>query len=204
MNPLDPRLPVIAAEAKVKTCHVHHCWHAMKHMGQSFHREAFANFCGVEPRHVDAIVAALEVHKALPKHDRVIQAKQERGSRLTRDFVIPHDWISYANETRGWDDAGAREEASIFVNYWCAKAGADGVKVDWLATWQNWVRRSARPTVERSTAAPMDKESHRAMMLGAADLYERMGRRDEANDLRRRFALPIGEILTFSVRDKAA
>lgn len=184
MNALDPRLPIIAAEAKVKTCHVYHCWHAMKQMGQSFHRQAFANFCGVEPRHVDAIISALEAHRALPKHDRASQAKQERGTRLNRDFVIPHDWIAYAVTARGWDDADAREEASIFVNYWCAKAGADGVKVDWLATWQNWCRRSKRASVFRPANGEWDAETKRAYL-------------DRINGPR-----AIGEVLTFTMEGR--
>lgn len=185
MNPLDPRLPIIAAEAKVKTCHVHHCWHAMKHMGQSFHRQAFANFSGLEPRHVDAIIAALEAHKALPKHDRVTQAKAERGTRLTRDFVIPHDWIAYAQSERGWDEKDARAEASTFVNYWCAKSGQDGVKLDWLATWRNWCTRSNRASVFRPSNGEWDADSKRAYL-------------DRINGPR-----AIGDVLTFSLEARS-
>lgn len=202
MNAFDPRLPIIAAEAKVKTCHVHHCWHAMKQMGQSFHRQAFANFCGVEPRHVDAIISALEAHRALPKHDTPTKAKIERGTRLTRDFVIPHEWIAYALDTRGWSVEDTREEGQIFVNYWCAKAGADGVKVDWLATWQNWVRRSNRPTVEKPQG-DWDADSKRAQMLRTVEMYDRMGRVDEANEIRRHLAMPIGEVVPFKLRATA-
>ena len=191
MNALDPRLPIIAAEAKVKTCHVYHCWHAMKQMGQSFHRQAFANFCGVEPHHVDAIVSALEAHKALPKHDRASQAKAERGTRLTRDFVIPHDWIAFAIAERGWTEKDARAEASIFVNYWCAKAGSDGVKLDWEATWRNWCRRSNRAGDFRPANGEWDDTAKREYQDRMRTLDARMGR-----------ARPIGDILSFSVGGK--
>ena len=29
-----------------------------------------------------------------------------------------------------------------FRDYWLAKAGKDGAKLDWSATWRNWVRNS--------------------------------------------------------------
>ena len=64
MTPFDPRLLIIAAQAKVKTCHAFHCWHAMRDMGGNFHIGAFATFAGLECHHVAAIMAAIEYHAA--------------------------------------------------------------------------------------------------------------------------------------------
>lgn len=33
-------------------------------------------------------------------------------------------------------------EGAKFRDYWQARAGKEGVKLDWQATWRNWVRRS--------------------------------------------------------------
>jgi hypothetical protein len=33
-------------------------------------------------------------------------------------------------------------EHAAFLDYWHAKAGKDACKVDWLATWRGWCRRS--------------------------------------------------------------
>ena len=33
-------------------------------------------------------------------------------------------------------------ESRKFADYWAAKAGAGGVKLDWQATWRNWVRNA--------------------------------------------------------------
>lgn len=41
-----------------------------------------------------------------------------------------------------------RSETKCFVDYWRARPGAGGTKLDWVATWRNWMRK-ARPT--RST-----------------------------------------------------
>lgn len=35
-----------------------------------------------------------------------------------------------------------------FTDYWLAKAGRDAVKLDWEATWRNWIR-NARPSAQR-------------------------------------------------------
>lgn len=36
-----------------------------------------------------------------------------------------------------------RAEHAKFADYWRAKAGKDGRKADWTATWRNWIRRAA-------------------------------------------------------------
>ena len=30
------------------------------------------------------------------------------------------------------------------MDYWCAKPGADGTKLDWEATWRNWLRKAIK------------------------------------------------------------
>jgi len=45
---------------------------------------------------------------------------------------------------RGWTVSEALEEGDSFRDYWHAKAGRDGVKLDWPATWRNWCRNSRR------------------------------------------------------------
>jgi hypothetical protein len=37
-----------------------------------------------------------------------------------------------------------RREAEAFRDYWYSKPGKDAVKLDWSATWRNWVRRSSQ------------------------------------------------------------
>jgi len=34
-----------------------------------------------------------------------------------------------------------RAEHLVFVDYWIAQPGQRGVKLDWEATWRNWMRR---------------------------------------------------------------
>lgn len=68
----------------------------------------------------------------------------ERGSRLSTDWVLPQAWRDFAKAERGWTDIEVSAEANEFRDYWVAKTGKDATKLDWLATWRNWCRRSYR------------------------------------------------------------
>ena len=183
MTPFDIRLPIIAAQAKVKTCHAYHCWHAMRDMGAAFHLEAFAAFAGLETRHVSAIMAAIEEHAPLTAK----RATAARGTRLPHDWTLPDDWSEWASEARRWYPNEVEAEAMVFSDYWQSKAGQTAIKLDWKKTWQNWVRQSRRPdgTFSKSTARPLD---HAASIENTIKLYERMGRYQEADDLRRQLS----------------
>ena len=183
VTPFDPRLPIIAAQARVKTCHVLHCWLAMRETGKRFHIAAFANFTGLEERHVTAIIDALIANDALPdKRSPVTQ----RATRLDRDWTLPPEWADWATDKRRWEPADTIEEAANFAAYWQTKA-KDATKLDWCKTWQVWVRNSRRPdgTYHRS-AGPM--VSNREHMERTAALYERMGRGNEAAEIRANLA----------------
>jgi len=169
MTPTDVRLTIIARHAKVKTPHVWHTWCTLQAMKANFHIDAFAEFAGLERRHVESIITALKANNAMPA-----PAKRETvtGTRLGADFAMPDDWINWAIGERGWKLADARQEALAFVDYWAACSGAKGVKSDWLATWRNWCRRSDRvgtAKVEQTTLTPLEiaeRQLKTAIMLG--------------------------------------
>lgn len=191
MTPFDPRLPIIAAAARVKTCHVYHCWCALKEMGKAFHSAAFANFAGLEEKHVSAILSALEDHEAVPGG----RTTSTRGTRLPLDFSMPQEWIDWAIDEKMWSPEDASAEAEIFVDFWHSKSGAGAAKLDWQKTWRNWVRNSRRPKGEyRRQRGQM--VSNRDHLIKTAELYERMGRTTEAAEIRRNL-LPSDNILVF-------
>jgi hypothetical protein len=71
---------------------------------------------------------------------RPIPAKRDtaadRATRWTMDGV-PAQWVDAAVERFPKVDVGL--EAVKFNNFWKAKAGKDGRKVDWERTWVNWI-----------------------------------------------------------------
>ena len=64
--------------------------------------------------------------------------KTQRGTRLPKDFELPNDWVGFCEQYR--PDLNAKKVFDGFCDYWIAQPGQKGVKVDWTATWRNWVR----------------------------------------------------------------
>lgn len=68
--------------------------------------------------------------------------KQDRASRLPADWTLPDDWRAWAVSER--PDLDVMLQAAKFADFWHAKAGKDGRKLDWQATWRNWIRNEKR------------------------------------------------------------
>lgn len=81
----------------------------------------------------------------------------KKGSRLTDGFIVPDEWLRWATEEFKGLGSGVNRIAVQFVDYWIAVPGAKGVKLDWFATWKNWVRRDLdrqRPAPQQQRPAP--------------------------------------------------
>ena len=84
----------------------------------------------------DSLETEIETEKEKEKEK---EAKRgTKGSRLSADWVLPKDWESWATQER--PDLNPQKVGEQFKDFWIAKAGAQGVKLDWSATWRNWVR----------------------------------------------------------------
>lgn len=69
-------------------------------------------------------------------------SRSPNGSRLPADWSLPDEWGEWAASDGGMSGDDIRREAAKFGDFWRAKAGKDGRKVDWFATWRNWCRRA--------------------------------------------------------------
>lgn len=80
------------------------------------------------------------------------KARPARGTRLPDDWRPDQEPELVA--ALGGQAAAAREWAK-FRDYWTAQPGQRGRKVDWQATWRNWLRKAAEHTGgNRTRAAP--------------------------------------------------
>ena len=75
---------------------------------------------------------------------------QRRASRLPASFVP--DWDFAAG--LGFGSAEAAIEFDKFRDYWTAKAGRNATKLDWAATWRNWMRNAGRPALPPRASGP--------------------------------------------------
>jgi hypothetical protein len=76
---------------------------------------------------------------------KVSRQNSERASRGSR---IDPQWSPSGSDRQAAIDEGLSaseidREALRFRDYWASRAGSGGVKLDWAATWRNWVRTTA-------------------------------------------------------------
>lgn len=72
------------------------------------------------------------------------------ATRLPADWKPSESEIEFLKQNR--PDLDLHDVADQFRDYWVAQPGTKGKKVDWTATWRNWVRnqRNSQPT-EKAT-----------------------------------------------------
>ena len=62
---------------------------------------------------------------------------RKRATRLQEDFTVTPEMRLWAASKA--PDADLNTETEKFINYWVAKSGKDATKLDWTATWRNWI-----------------------------------------------------------------
>lgn len=67
-------------------------------------------------------------------------AGSKKGTRLTAEWELPEEWGRWAEQERRLKPAQVLSIADRFKDFWISKAGKDACKLDWQATWRNWVR----------------------------------------------------------------
>ena len=85
-------------------------------------------------------------------------------SNMSRAHRLPSDWLptvemfTWARKERR--DVDPDLEAAKFRDYWTAKSGKDASKLDWFATWRNWIRSAPASKIPTKPAAhsPMERD----------------------------------------------
>ena len=78
------------------------------------------------------------------------------ATRLADDWVLQKAWCDWALQARpDLTEDDVRKQSEVFADFWHAKAGVDAKKLDWQATWRNWVRRCEvrKPTARSAFGA---------------------------------------------------
>ncbi|WP_330438800.1 hypothetical protein OHB44_27915 [Micromonospora sp. NBC_00821] len=66
---------------------------------------------------------------------------RKRGTRIPDDFAVSDDMKAwFATNCPG---VNGQRETQKFRNYWSAKTGQAATKLDWAATWRNWMLTAA-------------------------------------------------------------
>ncbi len=102
------------------------------------------------------------------KRKREGKPSPKKGSRLSEDWTLPKLWGEWAVQQQ-LSEKEVRDQAARFRDYWIGVPGQKGVKLDWQATWRNWIRsaiargtgyvnggaRSRQPTASDSIMAEL-------------------------------------------------
>ena len=71
-------------------------------------------------------------------------SQSKKGTRLPENWVLPRAWGEWAL-AEGWAAPVIRAEAEKFRDHWISTTGRNAAKLDWQATWRNWMRNSKAP-----------------------------------------------------------
>ena len=79
-------------------------------------------------------------HPPSTKESSAPNGAAARGRRLEKGWIPDESLIAEMREKCPGVDL--KHEHEKFVDYWCAQPGAKGRKLDWPATWRNWIRHA--------------------------------------------------------------
>lgn len=105
----------------------------------SFNAEVLQSHAEVTPKS-PYIVKSKSNKKEIIQEREPLSAASPRGTRIADPFNLTPEMREWGKDKRPLVDLVLETEK--FVNYWRAKAGRDGVKLDWTATWRNWILNS--------------------------------------------------------------
>jgi hypothetical protein len=84
---------------------------------------------------------------------------RKRGQRIPQPFIIDEpmrEWVAQ----QGWDPSWVLKHTQRFENHFIAKTGRDATKLDWRATWRNWLLKEAD---DRRPPSSNDEHAERYM-----------------------------------------
>lgn len=83
----------------------------------------------------------IEIDKSIStKEKKEKNFDSKKGSRLSPDWQLSDEDGEWA-EAQGMMCFDILHQEKVFRDYWVSKAGSAGVKLDWSATWRNWIRK---------------------------------------------------------------
>lgn len=100
---------------------------------------------------------------------------RKRATRIPENFTPSPEVIEAMRAECPRVDLEA--ENRKFVDYWTAKAGKDATKLDWDATWRNWIRRAKDSNVAQFPSRQSASERAQAHLDTVAEAERLMGLR---------------------------
>jgi uncharacterized protein YdaU (DUF1376 family) len=88
-------------------------------------------------------IAKATINQELITTNHKPKEKRTLGTRLANDLIFPTEWMLFCKQER--PDLEPLITFNKFQDYWISQPGQKGLKLDWFATWRNWVRNTNAP-----------------------------------------------------------
>ena len=108
-------------------------------------------------------------------------AAKKKAARLPESWSLPRAWGQWAI-SEGYAEAVVRVEAEKFRDYWISKSGKDAAKLDWFATWRNWLRGCSKQSSQRGQAPPKPESDFMRHQRECTEVLERNVHGNRTND----------------------
>lgn len=93
-------------------------------------------------RHGDALPTRPDPTRPIKEQSQTLLPRsaqpKKRACRIPEDFTVTPEMVTWAAEHAPSVDG--RFETAQFVDYWTSASGARASKLDWVRTWQTWMR----------------------------------------------------------------
>lgn len=107
---------------------------------------------GIRGLSVSLSESVSESSSPLPPKGAKIPRATTKATRIPDPWIIDEAMKEWAIE-RGMNPQWVLRQDERFVNYWQAKPGIGGQKVDWRATWRNWLLKAQDDSPAASPAS---------------------------------------------------
>lgn len=131
---------------------------------RAYDRERKRKSTGIPPESAETPVSPILLESKIKNSKKQNSDRPSRGTRIEPDWSPSQAEREFAN-AEGLSNAEIDREAARFRDYWKGRAGSGGVKLDWTATWQNWIRSTA----EKLGRAPRTADGKPASNMFHAD-----------------------------------
>jgi uncharacterized protein YdaU (DUF1376 family) len=130
---------------------------------------------------VEHVLNSVEQNKnyEIVNNNQEIVITPQAATPKKRVSRLPDDWKPdrvYYDEAKilkpDMTDEWFKSVAHKFKDYWIAKSGKDATKVDWLATWRNWIRREVE-NAKTGSGAKKSYGEQRSELFDAVTDYDR-------------------------------
>lgn len=113
-----------------------------------------------------------QIQKEKKNKEHAAPPSQPKSSRL--HMTEPTEEMTrFALEEIHWSVDRLAEVWVQFADYWKAKPGRDGCKLDWLATWRNWCRNQRAPAKTNGSLFPVKKSFEQSVTDVFVDRFQR-------------------------------